>query len=991
VTLQPSRMARVLLLLAVLSLSSSLYAGRLVVRIHNSDGSPAAALAVDITNLDTGEKYAVVTDPNGGFQIELPGGDFSLEPEGAAVSEKDHALHLVMKPDVDQDLSVELIKDLARGWSRLAVRQPAEAAVSGGSQGGPDAALAVVRDYDAILTQAPGGGSGGKAPLEDLINPFAASRRGAFHGSLYEFHRNDNLDARNFFDPVGEPLPEFKRNQFGVSLSAALTSQLQLMGSYDGLRIVQGSTLLSHVPTQAMKQGNFGELLQAAESIILKDPLTGEPWPENRIPPGRINPISAKLLGLMPDPNRADPDRNFVNNQPLVHNQDSVTLKLDYQYGAAKISSDYHLRDSQAFRPHPLPSFGSTENARAQDMRLGLTYSFTRRLLLDLRFSFIRNLADRYSENAGREGLLESIGIAGLRVTDPLDEGYPEFLLSGYTSFGDQSSPVTSVFNGFFTDFTLTYALDNHTVRVGTEFDLREYNNYRFGGSHRGRFAFNGLYTGDAFADFLFGLPETASRAAGDDRSDLRGSNWQFFVRDTWKLSPRLTLSPSLTYNYFPPYRSMRANISGFYPLLLEPPTSGQLVVAGSDSARSFGLPDSSRSMVHGDKNNFAPRFGFAFNPLGSSRLVIRSAYGLGFESMGPGYFLSYLGHNFPFYYVESVQSSISAPSIDFADPFSAAAPVELNIRGIDPRLQNPYYQDWQLGVEGELLKHWRLQATYRGEKGTRLIRVLPANVPLPGPEDLQSRRPNPDFGRFTLVTNSGSYSSNALYLEGERRFSGGFSVETGFSWNRTFNDSFPGNPNNLRNLRAERGPAGYQPNRRFSLRYILDLPFGPGRLLGGEIRNTWMQAFISGWRLTGITSIQDGTPFTVYTAGDLNNDGLSGERPDRIGSGRLPADEQSIDRWFATGDFVDPDSYSFGNSGRSILPGPAYANWDVSIIKQTRFTDGKQVELRVELFNAFNHVNFDQPEAVLGNSTFGKIFGAGRAREIEVAVKYSF
>ncbi len=987
---QPSNAAGIVLL-SVLFLSSSVFAARLTARVHNSDGSPAGALALQITNLDTGETYQVETDAGGGFQIELPGGDFSLEPEGGAVAEKDQALHVVMKSDVERHLDLDLVEDVARGWSRLVIRQPAEEAAAEGTEEGSDAGLAIVRNYDAMLTQAPARGSTANGPLEDLINPFAAARRGAFHGSLYEFHRNDNLDARNFFDPLGEPLPEYKRNQFGVSLAASLTAQLQLMGSYDGLRIVQGSTLLSHVPTRAMKAGDFGELLEAAEPIVLKDPITGEPWPENRIPPGRIHPISAKLLGLLPDPNRGDADRNFVNNQPLVHDQDTVTLKLDYQYGGAKISADYHLRDSQAKRPHPLPSFATTETARGQDMRLGLNYSFTRRLLLDLRFSFIRNLANRYSQNAGRAGLLQSIGIAGLRVSDPLDEGYPEFSLSGYTSFGDQSSPVTSVFNGFFTDVTLTYALDTHTVRVGAEFDLREYNNYRYGGSHRGRFGFNGLYSGDSFADFLFGLPETASRAAGDDRSDLRGSNWQFFIRDTWKLSSRLTLSPSLTYSYFPPYRSMRANVSGFYPLLLEPPLSGELVLAGSDSARRRGLPESTRSMVFSDKNNFAPRFGFAYNPLGSSRLVIRSSYGLGFESLGSGYFISYLGHNFPFYYVESVQSSITAPGVDLANPFSAAVPVELNIRGIAPRLQNPYYQDWQLGVEGELLQHWRLQAYYRGDKGTRLIRVLPANVPLPGSEDLQSRRPNPAFGRFTLVTNSGSYSNNALALDAERRFSGGLSIDAGFSWTRTFSDSFPGNPNNVRNLRAERAPVGYQPNRRFSLRYILDLPFGPGRLFGEAVRSTWMQRFISGWRLTGITSIQDGTPFTIYSAGDLNNDGLGGERPNRVASGRLPADQQSIDRWFAMEDFVEAQTYSFGDAGRSILPGPAYANWDLSIIKQTRFSDGKQIELRVELFNAFNHVNFDQPEAVLGNSTFGKIFGAGRAREIEVALKYSF
>ncbi|RPI20761.1 MAG: TonB-dependent receptor [Acidobacteria bacterium] len=960
--------------------------------MRTSDGAPVQALVVIITNLDTGEKQSARTDVEGNLAVELPGGDYGLEPEGPLTAEKDLALHIVVKADADQQLELELVKDLARGFSRLAVRQPAEtAAASAASDTGVSSELVLIRDYDAILTQLSSASAPVRAPLEELINPFQAARRGSFHGSLYEFHRNDNFDARNFFDPLGEPLPEYKRNQFGVSFAATLIPQLQLMGSYDGLRIIQGSTLLSHVPTREMKQGDFSDLLEMENPIRLRDPLTGDAWPDNRIPVARIHPVSARLLRLLPDPNRSDPDRNFVNNQPLLHNQDTLTLKLDYQLDGAKISSDYNLRNSQTARPHPLPSFASDEEARGQDMRLGLTQNFTRRLLLDLRFSFVRSLTQRYSVNAGHVGLLRSVGIAGVSVADPIDEGYPEFDLSGYTSFGDQSSPVSSVFNGFFTDVTLTYALDTHTVRLGTEFDFREYNNYRFGGSHRGRFSFNGLFTGDSFADFLFGLPETASRAAGADRSDLRGSNWQFFARDTWKVSPLLTLSSGLTYNYFPPFSAVDNNVSGFFPLVMEPPLSGQLVVAGSGAAKQLGLPNSDRSMVFSDKNNFAPRVGVAYSPLGSSRLVIRSSYGIGFEAMAPGYFISYLGHNFPFYYVESVQSSNSFATLDLANPFSAASPVELNVRGIDPRLRNPYYQDWSAGVEAEVRSHWRLQASYHGDKGTRVIRVLPANVPLPSPGDLQARRPNPAFGRFTLVTNSGSYSNNALVLDAERRFSGGLSIDSTFSWNRTISDMFSGNPNNVRNLRAERAPVGYQPNRRLSLRYILDLPFGPGRLVAGNLASIWMQRFVSGWRLTGITHLQDGTPFTVYTAGDVNNDGLSGERPDRIGSGRLPAEQKSIDQWFVTEDFAEPAPYSFGNSGRSILMGPAYQNWDVSIIKQTRFADGKQVELRVELFNAFNQVNFDQPEAVLGNSTFGKIFGAGRAREIEVALKYTF
>ncbi|HXK58291.1 MAG TPA: hypothetical protein PLP42_00215 [Acidobacteriota bacterium] len=983
--------SRTLILAALaIALCFPLTAARLTARVQGPAGEPVPALVVLIKNLDTGEQVEVRTDDEGVFSVELGGGEYSLVPVSPSGLEQDQTLRLTLAPDSDQQLELEFIEDnaQARGW--LAVSQSEEPTVAARPE--TESELVVIRDFDLMLTRLPfKRRAQAESPLEDLINPFQASRRGVFHGSLYEFHRNDNLDARNFFDPAGEPLPEYKRNQFGASAVASLTPSFQIMGSYDGLRIIQGSTLLSHVPTSRMKQGDFSELLQLADPIQLKDPLTGDLWTDNRFPVARIHPISAKLLELLPDPNRSDPDRNFVNNQPVLHNQNAVTFKLDYQYAGAKISSDYNFSESEIARPGSLPAFSTQEETRQQDMRVGLAYNFTHRLLLDSQFRFVRTRMERLSQNAGRAGLLESIGIAGLSVSDILDEGYPAFYLSGYTSFGDPASPVSSVFNGFFTDVTLTYARDSHTVRWGAEVDFRQYNNHRSGGSHRGTFGFNGLFSGDAFADFLFGLPETASRAVGVDRSDLRGADLEFFAEDTWKISPRWTVWSSLTYSYFPPYNAVHDNISGFAPLLLDPPLTGQLVIAGSDAARRLGLPDSPYSMVFSDKNNFSPRIGLAYNPFLSNRLIVRSSYGIGYEAAAAGHYLSYLGHNFPFYYVESVQSPAGFPTIDLASPFDALAPVELNVRGIDPRLRNPYYQDWHLSLEAELFKHWRFDAGYYGGNGKRLYRVLPANVPLPGPGDLQPRRPNPAFGRFTMVTNSGNYSRHAVSFNAQRRFSGGLSIDAGLSWTRAFADTFSGAPNNLRNLRAEWAPVGYQPNRRLSLRYILDLPFGTGRLLANNLENSWLRQIVSGWRLTGITSIQDGTPFTVYLAGDLNNDGLGNERPDRIGPGYLPPAERSIDRWFVIEDFREPLPYSFGNSGQNILMGPSYQNWDVSLIKQTRRSDGKVIELRVELFNAFNHVNFYHPERVLGNSTFGKIFGAGRSREIEVALKFTF
>ncbi|NWG13293.1 MAG: hypothetical protein HXY20_07150, partial [Acidobacteria bacterium] len=159
----------------------------------------------------------------------------------------------------------------------------------------------------------------------------------------------------------------------------------------------------------------------------------------------------------------------------------------------------------------------------------------------------------------------------------------------------------------------------------------------------------------------------------------------------------------------------------------------------------------------------------------------------------------------------------------------------------------------------------------------------------------------------------------------------------------------------------------------------------------GARDAGPWLDALIGGWRLSGITHFQDGTPFSVHQPGDCNNDGISDDRPDRVGPGTLNSSLRSPDKWFETSDFVDPEPYSFGNSGRNVLVGPSYAKWDISVIKQKRISDGSLIEFRVELFYAFNQVNFDQPYPVMGTSSFGKIFGASRAREIEVALRYSF
>jgi hypothetical protein len=853
-----------------------------------------------------------------------------------------------------------------------------------------DDSLADIRDYEIQVGEL-GRSTSTAILLEEAVNPFPARKTGRIHGSFYEFHRNEKLDARNFFDPVGEPLPKYRRNQFGFSVGGTVIRNLNFMGAFDGLRIEQGSTLVSHIPRAEMRRGDFSSLLERETPVQLVDPLTGIPFPENRIPEERFSPVSRRMLALLPEPNRDDPDRNYLNNEAVIRNRDSYNVRTDYQFpDNSKVSVRYALGRGKEFLVHPLPAFGTHVESKDQDASVGYNRSLTKRLLADAQFRYVRSRGARLSENANTSGLLASLGIMGLTVSDASEEGYPEFALTGYSNFGDRNSPVTSVYNGFSFDADLTYALPRHTLRFGGDIRARQFNNYRSAGLGRGRFVFNGYYSGDAFADFLLGIPESASRAMGSDRIDLRSDSWRLYFRDSWKLHPKLNISFRMSYDYAPPYSPVHANVSTFYPLIMDPPLEGEIVVTGSSRASQLGLTGSrGAGFVRPDKNNFGPYIGISYNPLGSNEFVLRSYYVIDYDSLGAGYYINQLGRNYPFYYVENAQASIDNPVLNLLTPFETAIPAELSVRGIEADIQSAYIQSWRVSVESEILRSWNFSMSYAGSKGTSMPRTVPGNVPLPGPGTLQPRRPNPAFGRFSILTSGGSYSQNMFELDAERRLVGGFSAKPGFRWNRLFSDTFfsPANP---RDLKAERAPAGYIPTRSFFMRYILDVPFGKGRFFGPQ-GESWIQWMAQGWQLSGTTHIQDGTPFSVFLAGDLNNDGLTGERPDRLGPGALPGSNRSIDRWFAIEHFAEPAPYSFGNAGKNILMSPAYQNWDISVIKQTRFSDGKQVELRVELFNAFNKVNFEEPYAVFGNPLFGKIFGAGRSREIEVAVKYSF
>ena len=815
-----------------------------------------------------------------------------------------------------------------------------------------------------------------RATIESY-NPFLAKAPRRFHGSIYHFHRNDNFDARNFFDAPGEPLPEFKRNQFGFQLGGPLLENLDFLVGYDGRRIVQGQTRLSHVPLPEMKSGDFSAL---AFPVI--DPITSQPFPGNVIPESRIHPVARNLLSLIPDPNRADEDRNFVNNDPTVSDGNAVLLRVDYQISPqSKLVSSYEYSDDADVRIEDLPGFNRSGDDRDQDLNVSYHRNFSSRFSSQLRFRLSSGRDFDLSENSGREGLLASLGINGVSTLIPLDEGYPEFRLSGYADFGDEDDlPKTRESSWWDIESVFAYNFNEHSLSFGVDFGAVQQNNNRTGGVRRGRFRYNGFFSGDAFADFLLGIPDTADRGVGSDRTDLRRNNWGFFIDDSWKISPVITLAAAIAYNYYEPYRSVRP-ISILSPFVAEPVPGSKVLISGTEEAKAFGFPG--HSLVYPDKNDWSPQLGLALSPTGNNRFVVRAGYRLHYSFWGSNSARNYIGKNYPFFQSETSLSALESPEINISDPFASLSPTELTFRGIERDIRTPYAQDWRLTIQKQFSRKWNLQASYRGSKGTKLDRRIPGNAAFVGPGQIQSRRPDPTYGQFTIVSGGASSILHGLGFDVERKMVDGFSLRSGFDWTRSLSDMVSFYVSNPRDLAAERAPSSGRPLRRGYLNYILDLPVNFKAGLFGSL--------VSGWRLSGITQFQDGDPFSVIFSGDWNNDGVGGDRPVRLADGSLPAEQRSVDEWFDTSAFVEPEDSQFGNSGRNILTGPGLQTWDIALSKTTEVSDGHQVEFRVEFFNAFNRANFDRPQRSLGNSTFGKIFGADRAREIEIALKYSF
>lgn len=838
--------------------------------------------------------------------------------------------------------------------------------------------------YDASFGRSAGG----------QVNVVINSGSNQFHGTAYEFFRNASLDARNFFAPPDAGDPQYQRHQFGFSLGGPIVrNNTFFFADYEGTRSREGITRVTNVPTLAERQGDFSQSLLPRPV----DPFTRQPFPGDRIPDFFISPIARNILSLYPAPNRNVPFQNFVSSPTQRDRNDQFDVRIDHVLNSSSnLAGRYSFSDRSLFEPFTaasapsVPGFGDNVYRRAQNFMFGETHVFSSRLVNEARFAFNRVSIAVIQEGAG-VSLNQQVGLPDFS-NNPRDFGLSFISITGFSPLGQEfTNPQESVTNTFqFLDHAI-YTRGDHLLKFGFDFRGTQQNGFRDVQS-RGflNFVSQSNITGNGLADLLIGLPTVTGGARLDNHQHLRTESYNFYVSDSYRITPDLTLSAGLRYEYnSPPVDADdRANVFD--------PVSGTLVRVGTN-----GVP---RAGFESDKNNFAPRIGIAWS-MGKKRdRVLRAGYGIYYDqsALAPAEGLYF---NPPFFDFNLFFSFPGLVTILLNDPFPAQFPFPTakSATGFQPDLRTPYVQHWNLSLQQQLGRSRVLEIAYIGSKGTKLIGGRDINQPRPNPFVFPNPRPNPVFDDITLIESRASSSYNSLQVRLQQSLDFGLSLLASYTWSKSIDDASnffastgdPNFPQDSFNLRAERGRSNFDIAHRFSLSYSYDLPIGKGKAYLSD--NGWVSTLLGGWQTYGIVTLQTGRPFTVALLSDIDNSNTgrttlgfgANDRPNVVGNPDVS--NPGPDLWFNPAAFAFPPFGSFGNAGRNILTGPEFQNVNASLVKNTFLREGLNLQLRFEAFNLFNHPNFNLPDNFLGSPTFGQILSAQSPRHIQLGAKLIF
>lgn len=746
--------------------------------------------------------------------------------------------------------------------------------------------------------------------------------------------------------------------------------------------------------------------------------LTLQPFADNRIPENRIDPAARQFLAFYPRPNTnaGGLANNFVNNPKLSRRDDQFDIRIDHAFrDSTNFFARYSFGDADQLWPNAMLTAdnpfggggrGNDSKIRAQALAMNLIHTISPRLVSESRIGITRTLYIGRPLGFGNP-LFDRVDIPNLRYSDRV-QTIPSIGISGLSGIGPQANvPNDSVLNSYQIVQNFIWNIGSkHTLKIGGDLVRRQLNN-DFTGTPSGSFSFNGSYTssnarvssasGEPLADLLLGYYNSNSRdilLGGFGRRNWMAS---FYFQDDIKLTRKLTINAGVRWDLWTPYVEVADRQATFDA------ARGEYILASTDGPLG-------RALRNTDWNNWAPRFGFAYDLRGNSRTVLRGGYSISYiEDLSAGRTL--LNLNPPFAFSdETVFAQGSIPPRVLRDGLN---PPEIpptderlsgQIRSVDPDYRSAYAQSWSLGVQQQLGPTMALDVSYVGTKGTKLMERTDANQPDPGPGNVNQRRPfygqYPLLGTIDGILSSGNSSFHSLQAKWTRRFSSGFQFLASYTYGRALEGSegvgetgvgapISTRPQDRNNRRAEKALASFHMKQRFVASYSYELPFGRGqRWLRSGVGST----VLGGWSLQGVTSLLDGNPYSVQmTASNLNTGTF--QRPNRTCDGSLNASERSIDRYFDPGCFVAPPAYMFGNAGRNILIGPGAVNFDFGVLKSFPVGERKRIEFRSEFFNLFNTPQFNPPSGSIGSPSAGTISSVrgGSNRQIQFALKLLF
>jgi hypothetical protein len=865
-----------------------------------------------------------------------------------------------------------------------------------------------------------------------VVNVVMRSGTNQLHGTLYEFLRNTRLNAVGYFKPAGGVKPPLQRNQFGGTIGGPIVrNKVFFFGDYEGFRNIQKVLAFDTIPNMNDRSGVL--------PVTVVNPLTGTVYTAGT--PIPMTNFARRVLNDLPAVTSANRGNDLAG---LIINPRDYADKYDAKIDAQlKPTMSAFLRfsqrkDNQFYQPTiPGPSGGDGNGyVRALDQAasFGYTWTVTPSSILEARAGFTHIVAGKQPPFLGGASMQSLYGITGLPTFSDLTGGLNTQNIGGFNGMGRQATNPQFQ-NPTTWDPKLNYAWmkGRHALKAGAEmqivhtqvmdinpvYGLMGYS----GGFSKPTCAQLGQAAGCAIAndtssynlaDFMFGLPsqvQLANWLVGNYRQRL----YFLYAQDDFRVNSKLTLNLGLRWEYATP-RWERDNVLSNFD-----PASRTMLIA-----RDGGLSD--RALVNPDRKDFGPRFGFAYSA--AAKTVVRGGYGISYAFLNRLGSADELGINGPQVVIGTInQSPLLAngqPNPAFITtqsgfPSTLASPasfnpVNANVAYIPRDTRWPYVQTWFASVQRELPMSWVVELAYTGNHSLRMPIIADYNEALPnapgGTLGVQARRPIQSFGAITWVDPAGQSSYNGLSARVEHRFAGGLYLLNSFTWSKALGNSeqaletisgqTAANPQNIYNLKNERGPSSFDVKLMNVTSVVWQVPFGRGRHFGAHT-NGVIDAVLGGWELNTIHTANTGLPVNVIYTPSAANDGtgripdyrgLAVQRPNLVGDPTGASGAARIDQYFNKAAFaIPPASAPFGNVGRNAFRTPNFWQWDLGVNKNFRIParEGMAVQFRSEFFNVLNHTNFVAPNADITSAAFGTIRATYSPRQVQFALKLLF